>query len=131
MNKAVVRMDRPEFVEMLEEALPLVSLLCRVREIAVQPASSPRPRASLSSVLGEGEVSLHVGDVLDIEAEIARLKQELSAVEKTVAAGQGRLEKPDFVARAPREVVEKERARVAEGMAQAARIQENLKSLSE
>jgi valyl-tRNA synthetase len=39
------------------------------------------------------------------------------------------LDKPDFVARAPREVVEKERARVAEGEVQMLRLKENLKSL--
>jgi valyl-tRNA synthetase len=130
MNKAVIRMDRPEFVAMLKETLPMTTLLCRVKEIEVLPASSPRPHASLSSVIGEGEISLHVGDVLDLDAEIARLKQELLSVEKTVAVSRGRLEKPDFVARAPQEVVEKERTRVAEGAAQITRIQENLKSLS-
>jgi len=47
-----------------------------------------------------------------------------------VAASQSRLDKPDFVSRAPVEVVEKERARVAEGQAQMARLRENLESLA-
>ena len=131
MNKAVIRIDRPETAAMLKDGLPLISMLCRVKEIDVLPASAPRPSASLSSVIGEGEISLHVGDVLDIAAEITRLKQELLTIEKTVASSRGRLEKPDFVARAPQEVVEKERTRVAEGEAQIARLQENLKSLSQ
>ena len=92
--------------------------------------SSPRPAASLSSVVAAAEVSLPVGDVLDVPAEIARLGQEIAAIEKTVASSRGRLDKPDFVARAPQEVVEKERARVAEGEAQIARLKENLESLS-
>ena len=89
-----------------------------------------RPAASLSSVVGAAEVSLPVGDVLDVTAEIARLGQEVAAIEKTVASSRARLDKPDFVARAPQEVVEKERARVAEGKAQIARLKENLESLS-
>jgi valyl-tRNA synthetase len=130
MNKAVIRIDRPETAEVLKETLPLVSMLCRVKDIAILPVSEHRPPASLSSVFGEGEISLHVGDVLDISAEITRLRQDLEAIEKTVAASRGRLEKPDFVARAPQEVVEKERARVAEGETQIARLRENLQSLS-
>ena len=53
-----------------------------------------------------------------------------SGFEKNVAASQARLDKPDFVARAPEAVVGKERARVAEGEAQIARLKENLESLS-
>jgi valyl-tRNA synthetase len=129
MGKAVIRVDRPEVTAMLSEALPLLAMLCRVKEIEVLPLSAPRPSACLSSVVGEGEISLQVGDVLDLNAEIARLKQDLAAVEKSMDASRGRLDKPDFVARAPREVVEKERARVAEGEVQILRLKENLKSL--
>jgi valyl-tRNA synthetase len=129
MGKALLRVDQTAAT--LRETLPLVSMLCRIKEIELSPTSAPRPSACLSSVLGDGEVSLLVGDVLDIGAEIARLKQELASIEKTVAGSQGRLDKPDFVARAPREVVEKERARVAEGQAQILRLQENLKNLSQ
>jgi valyl-tRNA synthetase len=106
-------------------------MLCRVKDIAVLPSSEPRPPASLSSVFGEGEISLQVGDVLNIDAEVARLRQDLETIEKTVAASRARLDKPDFVARAPQEVVEKERARVAEGEAQMSRLRENLQSLSQ
>jgi valyl-tRNA synthetase len=129
-NRAVIRTGRPETAEVLKETLPLVSMLCRVRDIAILSPSEPRPPESLSSVFGEGEISLCVGDLLDIGAETARLKQDLESIEKTVAASRARLDKPDFVARAPREVVEKERARVAEGEAQITRLHENLKSLT-
>ncbi|MDR1622020.1 MAG: valine--tRNA ligase [Synergistaceae bacterium] len=138
MGKAVIRAgrserpeaQRPETAAALKETLPLVSMLCRVKEIDLSSTSAPRPSQCLSSVIGDGEICLQVGDVLDIDAELVRLKQELASVEKTVAASRSRLDKPDFVARAPQEVVEKERARVAEGQAQVLRLQENLKSLS-
>jgi len=80
-------------------------------------------------VFGEGEISLHVGDVLDLAAETACLRQDLASIEKTVAVSQSRLDKPDFVSRAPADVVEKERFRVAEGQAQMTRLRENLKNL--
>jgi len=130
MSKATVRVDRPETIAVLKEMLSLVSILCRVKEIEILPASSERQPACLSSVYGEGEISLHVGDVLDIAAEAERLRQNLAAIEKTVAASQGRLDKPDFISRAPADVVEKERARVAEGQAQMVRLRENLDSLT-
>jgi valyl-tRNA synthetase len=131
MGKAVIRIDRPETTAALKETLPLISMLCRVKEIDLSPTAAPRPSACLSSVIGDGEISLQVGDVLNIDAELARLQQELASIEKAVASSQVRLDKPDFVARAPQEVVEKERARVAEGQAQILRLRENLKNLSQ
>ena len=130
MERAVIRVDEPATAETLRASLNQISNLCKVREMSVEPMAAPRPAASLSSVVGDAEVSLPVGNVLDVPAEIARLTQEAASIEKNVAASQARLDKPDFVARAPQEVVEKERARVAEGRAQLARLKENLASLS-
>ena len=130
LNHATIRVDDAVLARTLRDALSQISGLCRVREIAILPTSAPRPAASLSSVVAAAEVSLPVGDVLDVDAEIARLTQEAASIEKTVASSRARLDKPDFVARAPQEVVEKERARVAEGEAQIRRIRENLESLS-
>ncbi|MBR1418461.1 MAG: hypothetical protein IJ576_05815 [Synergistaceae bacterium] len=85
--------------------------------------------ATLSSVVGNIEISLPVGDILDVNAEIARLTQEIKNIEKNVAQSKAKLDKPDFVSRAPKEVVEKERGRVNEGEAQIKRLNENLESL--
>ncbi|MBQ3654835.1 MAG: hypothetical protein II954_10515, partial [Synergistaceae bacterium] len=71
-----------------------------------------------------------VGDVLDVPKEIARLQGEIASIEKAVASSQARLDKPSFVERAPAEVVEKERNKVAEGQAQILRLKANLESLS-
>ena len=130
MSHAVIRVDDPTVAEMLRDNLGQLSGLCRVHEVAITPLSEPRPAASLTSVVGDAEISLPVGDVLDIPSEIARLTQEIASIEKNVAASQTRLDKPSFVSRAPQEVVEKERARVAEGTAQIARLKENLDSIS-
>jgi len=129
MAKAAIRTDKTETAAVLKEMLSLVSMLCRVKDIEIQPTSAERQPACLSSVFGEGEISLHVGDVLDIAAEAERLRQNLAAIEKTVAASQERLNKPDFIARAPADVVEKEKARVTEGQTQITRLRENIKSL--
>ncbi|MDR1740571.1 MAG: valine--tRNA ligase [Synergistaceae bacterium] len=129
VNEVVVR--APDgVISALSDSLALLCSLCRVRAVVLKPLSAPKHEgACLSSSLGEGDVSLPVGGLLDVPTEIARLERELAEAERTVAASRARLEKPDFAARAPAEVVEKERARVATGEAQIARISENLKSL--
>ena len=56
-----------------------------------------------------------------------RLGKEIASIEKVAASSQAQ---PSFVERAPAEVVDKERAKVAEGQAQIARLKANLDSLS-
>ena len=62
--------------------------------------------------------------------EIKRLEKEIASIEKAIASSEARLGKADFVSRAPAEVVEKERGKVAEGKAQIERLRANLESLS-
>ena len=132
LNKAVIRVDSAtSAAKILNASLNQVSNLCRVREVILEePVTEWKYGASLSSVTGEAEVKLPVGDVLDVAKEITRLENEIATIEKTIAASQARLDKADFVARAPAEVVEKERGKVSEGRAQVERLRANLESLS-
>ena len=132
LNRAVVRVSSgTHTAEVLKASVNQVCNLCRVREVLLEePGKEWAYGASLSSVTGDCEVKLPVGDVLDVPKEIARLQGEIAAVEKNIAASQARLNKADFVARAPAEVVEKERGKVSEGTAQVERLKANLESLS-
>ncbi len=132
LNKAVIRVNsESQSAKILRASLNQISNLCRVRNVILEePATDWLYGASLSSVTGDCEVKLPVGDVLDVGKEIARLENEIATIEKTIAASQARLDKADFVARAPAEVVEKERNKVSEGQAQIERLKANLESLS-
>ena len=78
-----------------------------------------------------GEVFVFVGDLLDIPKEIARLREECAGVEKDIAISTAKLNNEKFVSRAPKEVVEQERARLQESEAKAKRIRENIVSLEQ
>ena len=132
LNKAVIRVaGDTHTAEVLKASLNQICGLCRVRDVVLEaPASEWTYGASLSNVTGDAEVRLPVGDVLDVPKEISRLECEIASITKAVAASQARLNKPDFVSRAPAEVVEKERGKVAEGNAQIERLKANLESLS-
>ncbi len=132
LNKAVIRVKSASHdLEIIQASMNQVSNLCRVHEILLEdPESEYAHGASLSSVSGDSEIKLPVGDFLDVSKEISRLKNEIASIEKNIASSQAKLSKPSFVERAPAEVVEKERARVSDGEIQAARLRANLESLS-
>ncbi|MBQ7544243.1 MAG: valine--tRNA ligase [Synergistaceae bacterium] len=132
LPRAVVRVDGSSAAaKTLGASLNQIENLCKVNDVVLEsPAHEWTHGPSLSGMSGEAEVRLPVGDVLDVQKEIARLQGEVANIEKAIASSQARLDKPSFVERAPAEVVEKERAKVAEGAAQIARLKANLKSLS-
>ncbi|MBR0233504.1 MAG: valine--tRNA ligase [Synergistaceae bacterium] len=132
LNKAVIRVNSDtETAKILTASLNQIENLCRVHDVILEsPETVWTYGASLSSVTGDAEIKLPVGDVLDVEKEISRLKQEIETITKNINSSQARLNKADFVARAPAEVVEKERSKVSEGTAQIERLKTNLESLS-
>ncbi|MDO4953397.1 MAG: class I tRNA ligase family protein, partial [Synergistaceae bacterium] len=105
-----------------------ILLLTRVETIVV---SENKPEKSLASVLDDVQIYLPVGDLLDVEKEIQRLKADLAKLEKDIAKSSGKLANQNFMDRAPAEVIEKEKTELAENSAKKERMLENLKSLAE
>jgi valyl-tRNA synthetase len=65
-------------------------------------------------VLDEALVALPLEGVVDFELEAARLAKEVVRLESEVTKIDAKLANPDFVARAPEEVVEEQRERRAD-----------------
>ena len=132
LARAVIRVaEASKSAKILADSANQIENLCRISDVVLEsPAGEWQYGPSLSGMSGESEVRLPVGDVLDVPKEIARLTQETASIEKAIASSQARLNKADFVSRAPAEVVEKERTKVAEGLAQIERLKANLESLS-
>ncbi|MBI4972660.1 MAG: class I tRNA ligase family protein [Candidatus Omnitrophica bacterium] len=68
-----------------------------------------RPSGTISTVVGEADVYLHFGGLLDIEKERQKIKAKIAELSKIVKNKIERLKNKDFIQRAPEEVVEKER----------------------
>jgi valyl-tRNA synthetase len=81
--------------------------------LTIAPALPEKPAKALALVTAGVEAYLPLAGMVDLEREQARLNKELEAVEGDIARAQGLLENERFVAKAPAEVVEKERAKLA------------------
>jgi valyl-tRNA synthetase len=91
---------------------PLVEALARTRLI-VDPAAIRAPGTALA-VVGTSEVYVDLAGVVDLVAERQRLAREIAKVDAAIAVASQKLARPEFVERAPQEIVERERARLAE-----------------
>jgi valyl-tRNA synthetase len=90
-----------------------------------------KPAQALTLMVNGLEIYLPLAELVDVEAERARLQQELEQVMAEIKRTQGKLDTPGFVSKAPKEVVEKEQGKLAALQLQRAKLQERLASLSD
>ncbi len=83
---------------------------------------SPAPAGSIPFVVEGDTLALPVAQFVDLEAERARLNKEIAGLEGDAERTRKKLDNPDFVARAPEEVVEENRERLAEAEAAKAKL---------
>ncbi|MDO4987668.1 MAG: valine--tRNA ligase [Synergistes sp.] len=107
-----------------------IKLLSKIEKLTFEEGSG-KPDKSLSYILDNVQVYLPVGDLLDVPKEIKRLENELAKLEKDIAKSKSKLANEQFVARAPKEVIEKEKNALSDNEAKYARIKENIKSLAD
>ena len=65
-----------------------------------------------TALVGELEILVPMADLIDKDAELARLGREVEKLEKDVARIRGKLGNASFVDKAPAAVVEKEREKM-------------------
>jgi valyl-tRNA synthetase len=89
-----------------------------------------KPEQSVAEVIAGGtEIYLPLAGMIDLDAEVARWQKEVADLEKRIAASKGKLNNPNFVQKAPIEVVGREREKLADLELQAAKIWDRLKEL--
>ena len=96
--------------ESLLEHAPYLAFLGKLSEVDVVDAL-PEDLGAPVQVVGESRLMLKVE--IDVKAEIARLDKEISRLESEITKASSKLENPSFVQRAPTQVVEQEKQRLA------------------
>jgi len=88
--------------------------LANASEVQLKTFSEPRPRQAAVHVEPEVEVHLPLAGLIDFAAESARVEKEIARADQELQGIRKRLDNAGFVERAPKEVVEKDRARAEE-----------------
>ncbi|MNM95466.1 Valine--tRNA ligase [compost metagenome] len=102
---------------------PLLAKLAKFESVRVLAAGEEAPLAA-TALVGEMEVLVPMAGLIDKDAELARLDKELQRLEGEVKRVGGKLTNEGFVAKAPAEVLDKERAKLAEAEQALAKLAE-------
>ena len=108
----LLRDASPQTLARIEAHRPLILSLARVSSI--EPTTETRIPGAVQAVLDEATVLMPIGEFIDFAAERARLTKEIAALEKEAEKLNRKLGDAAFVARAPEDVVEENRERLAE-----------------
>ena len=128
--RVVFSVHNADKLSLLKESETQIKLLTKVENIELSSESADKPERSLATVLDDIQVYLPVGDLLDVDKEVLRLKNDLAKLEKDIEKSRTKLSNENFVGRAPEEVIEKEKAALSDNEAKKERITENLRSLT-
>jgi valyl-tRNA synthetase len=104
-----------------EENAAFLRKLAKLSELRWLADGETAPPAA-TQLAGAVELLVPMAGLIDKDAELARLGRELEKLEKESAKLAGKLENADFVARAPAEVVAKEREKLAAQQADLAKL---------
>jgi valyl-tRNA synthetase len=104
----------------------VIKRLARLSDVTVD---SIVPPGSVQLVVRGEAVALPLTGIIDFAAEEARLEKDLSRVDADIARIDAKLGNPDFIRRAPEDVVEAEREKRDEAEARRAKIFEALERL--
>ncbi|MEM6623351.1 MAG: valine--tRNA ligase [Pseudomonadota bacterium] len=105
----------------------LIQRLARLSECAV---AEHAPEGSVTIALDDCAANLPLKGVIDVAQEKARLQKTLGKSEKEIKGLQGKLSNQGFLAKAPEEVIEEQRDRLAIAEAEAARLSQALERLA-
>jgi valyl-tRNA synthetase len=119
-----------EHLALLQTQLPAIASLASLDMAHVQLAEALEiPAKSASTVAGGVTIALPLADLVDMDAELGRLRKELANAEKMAGSTAARLANPGFVNSAPAHVVEGARQQLAEWESKKAQIQQRLAAL--
>jgi valyl-tRNA synthetase len=108
----------------------LFTRLCNVEHIDLLPPAAPAPAESASVIVSDTVTYLPLAGMVDIAAERERLQKERVSLEQQIARAQGMLANEQFISRAPADVVERERTKLADMQASLTQTVERLALLT-
>ena len=103
--------------------------LAGAKDITYVSSTSEAGENAVTKVLAIGTLYIPLGELVDIEKEKERLKAELENVTGEIARADGKLHNQGFISKAPKKLVDDERAKLEKFIAMREKILNQLKSL--
>ncbi|MBI5847831.1 MAG: valine--tRNA ligase [Nitrospirae bacterium] len=126
--RAIVKTHADHTKDILADNMLFLKKLSRA-DIQKIGADVEKPKGSSVAVRTHVEVYVPLEGLLDLDIEIERIKKEMEKLQETAAFLGKKLNNEDFVGRAPKEIVAKEREKYDDCIRRMDRVKENLQKM--
>jgi valyl-tRNA synthetase len=126
---AILQSENAHERETLTQGQSYIQELAKVETLNIT-ATVEQPESVIAGVIGTIQVLIPLTGVVDIEALRAKLKKDITKIEAEVKTLSTRLNNPNFVNKAPAEVVQGAKAALTEAETQLQILQERLRHLA-
>ncbi|MBU5420613.1 valine--tRNA ligase [Acetanaerobacterium sp. MSJ-12] len=116
-----------ERVEVFSQGEEFIKRLASASEVAVAPQLELE--GMVMAITAEAKIGMPMDDLVDREKERQRLEKEKLGCEKEIASLTGKLQNEKFVSRAPQNVVDAEREKLARAQERLKKVEESLAAL--
>ena len=123
-----IRVNDPAFGQLLEKHIEYFRSLARVEELHTG-TDIKKPPVSASTVISGAEIFVPLSGLIDIEVEKKRLEGELQNLQSLLEKTSKKLANADFLANAPKEVIEKEKAKKEDYQERTHKLNKNLEQI--
>jgi valyl-tRNA synthetase len=130
-SQVILKLASGELKAQIEANSNYIATLAAAEPITILTASDATPENAMTAVASGVEIYLPLKGLIDIEKETARLNKELGNLEKELSRISGKLNNAGFTAKAPQDVIEKEKAKQAEYAEKQTAIKERLVYLAQ
>ncbi len=125
-----IKPEDEEFEEVLKSLEPSIKLLAKADKVIIS-RDLDKPKNTVVAISTKAESYIDISGSIDIEKEIERQEKLLKDVEKSLGISERKLSNENFIKKAPKEVVDKERERYEELKQKETKIKSIIKNLKE
>lgn len=112
--KAIIATPDPKVRDLFSQYGTYVKDLARVGDLGIVEQMEETPRQAVSALLTFAEIYVPLEGIIDVDKEVSRLEKDLKNIDLEIAKTDAKLNNDSFLAKAPAEVIDKERTRAEE-----------------
>ena len=117
-------------IQLIKDKTDVITRLANLGLLEVDKDGEKIDKA-LSAFVGDIEIYLPLADLIDLDQEKARISKEMENVENYLVSLGKKLGKESFIKNAPKEVIEKEQAKLKEAKSKLEKLAKQLQQLGD
>lgn len=129
--KVFVRVTDKKVAKLLKDNRDIIYTLAKVSQMEIGDESMKAPEKAMTSVIRGAEMFIPMAGLVDVNKEIDRLKKDKEKLKKELERANKKLANKNFLEKAPREVVEKERRKRTEYLDMMKKVENRLEMFSD